>query len=751
MGCMAEIPDEEEVCSHCGYQKDTRVTEAYYLLPGRLVGEKYLIGRVIGYGGFGVTYLGWDTKLERKVAVKEYLPSDFATRSYGAQRLTVFSGEASVQFQAGLESFLAEARRLAGFRQIPEIVDIYDCFMENGTGYIVMEYLEGKNVKEILKNRKTLPVGQAQKICSHVLRGLAAVHKEGMIHRDIAPDNIFITRRGEVKLIDFGAARYATAVQSRSLSVILKPGYAPEEQYRSRGQQGPWTDVYATGATFYRMITGVLPQPSIERLAEDHLKKPSELGVELPQSVENALMNSLNVKQENRIQDAMVFCEVLCGTREMERMEEEKQKKESGRIPPAVKAVAGASLVLASVCLVLLLTGRIRLTRKTIGADEGIAALDTEECYVPDVSGMSYEEAENLLAQQGLKVLIDGMNYSEKIEKDRILSQTPGDGAVIRKNENVYVVMSGGTQEVMMPDLVGLTRAEAETLVKAQNLALDRGQIEEEYSDFVEKGRVTRQSVEADTRVSVKTEVAFCVSLGNLSDETAVLAVPDLVGLTREEALEHLRLQKEEEGFTYIIGESAREYSAEVEKGRIIRQSPAAGSRVRTDQPLSLVISNGPELATVPELVYKEKSVAAAELEEAGFAVKTDSAYSDRVAEGLVISQSAEAGTQAAKGSQIVLTVSLGKRPVNSRPVQTPADQGQDPAAGSAPADQGQDPAAGNAPPDPGAGSAPSSGGWTPPPAPDNSNPAPDDDVPVMPDDDVPVMPDDDIPVMPDE
>lgn len=137
MGCMAEIADHEEVCPHCGYRKNTDVKEAYYLLPGKTVGKKYMVGKVLGYGGFGVTYIGWDTVLNRKIAIKEYLPSDFATRSYGTEALTVFSGEATVQFEAGLNSFIAEAKRLARFNRIPEIVDIYDCFMEKDRKSVV--------------------------------------------------------------------------------------------------------------------------------------------------------------------------------------------------------------------------------------------------------------------------------------------------------------------------------------------------------------------------------------------------------------------------------------------------------------------------------------------------------------------------------------------------------------------------------------------------------------------------------------
>ncbi len=337
MGCMEEIPEGEGICRHCGYQQGTDVKEAYYLLPGKVVGGKYMIGKVLGYGGFGVTYIGWDNTLRRKVAVKEYLPSDFATRSYGTDLLTVFSGEATVQFEAGLNSFISEAKRLAKFNRIPEIVDIYDCFVENGTGYIIMEYLEGVTVKEMLKEQERIPVKEAHRIALAVLRGLSEVHKEGIIHRDIAPDNIFINKKGEVKLLDFGAARYATAVQSRSLSVVLKPGYAPEEQYRSRGEQGPWTDVYAMGATLYRMITGIRPEESIERMAEDNLKPPSALGIEIDPNMEIALMNSLNVKKEYRTQDAKTFYEELGSEEKVEPIPVPVQVQEATKIPGWMK------------------------------------------------------------------------------------------------------------------------------------------------------------------------------------------------------------------------------------------------------------------------------------------------------------------------------------------------------------------------------------------------------------------------------
>lgn len=664
MGCMAEIADSERICRYCGYQKDTDVKEAYYLLPKTVLKEKYLIGRVLGYGGFGVTYIGWDQILHRKVAVKEYLPSDFATRSYGSRRVTVFSGEAAEQFQAGLESFLFEARRLARFNAVAETVDIYDCFEENSSGYIVMEYLDGATVKEVLRKRKHISVEQARAIALSVLRGLKEVHKEGIIHRDIAPDNIFITRTGKVKILDFGAARYATAVQSKSLSVILKPGFAPEEQYRSRGEQGPWTDVYALGATLYCMITGRRPEESIQRLAQDHVKPPSAIGIAIDPNIENAIMNSLNVRKEYRIQDAESFYRALCGREAVERIVEKTDDKINWKLPLWMKCTAAAACALVCICIGLFATGNLGFTKKEITSADGITALSGTQRYVPNVAGMSYEEAESLLKEKNLNLIISGMNYSESIAKNKILSQNPGDGAVADAEATIKVIMSGGQEEVMMPDLAGMTSEEAKQLITGQNLRISADSIKEEYSDVVEKGRVISQSVKAEERIAVQTEITLAVSLGSLNEETALLQVPDLKGLTKEKAMKQLGRLKEQAGFTYVLGEVKNQYSTDVEKGRIISQKPKAGEQVRTNEPIRIVISKGPEMVQVPELLYLPKDQAVGRLEKVGLQVELTTAYSEQAAEGLVIGQSVEAGIKAAKGSVVTVTVSLGKTPV---------------------------------------------------------------------------------------
>ena len=362
LGCMEKIDKHETVCPHCGYTAGAGASEHSHLTPGTLLRDRYLIGRVLGHGGFGVTYIGYDTALERKLAIKEYLPGELATRFPGQTNVSVFDGERRVQYEIGLERFVKEARNLAQFAGQEGIVRIYDSFAEGNTGYIVMEYLQGQTLKQYLaaKGGKLKP-DEAIQLILPLLNALKKVHATGIIHRDISPDNIFLTDDGDIKLIDFGAARFASTQHSKSLSVILKPGYAPEEQYRSRGRQGPWTDIYAVGATFYRLITGQTPEEALERTVNDTLKPPSALGVKIGTGIENALMNALNIHAEDRIQQAAEFEAALLGTIKLDRKIVRQTRPDTGHWPTWLKIVTGAASLAFVLTAVLLLTAVISM------------------------------------------------------------------------------------------------------------------------------------------------------------------------------------------------------------------------------------------------------------------------------------------------------------------------------------------------------------------------------------------------------
>ena len=310
-GCFKE-KEPGTVCPSCGFNENSE--RAYLAVPiGTILDGRYLIGKVLGVGGFGITYLGYDLTLDYKVAVKEYMPSGYATRADDKYTLTVTSSSQQKAYDEGLDKFLSEARTLAKFHDTTNIVSVQDFFKENNTAYFVMEYVDGESLKDYLdRNGGRISYADASKILIPIMRALSKVHEQGLIHRDISPDNISITSSGQPKLLDFGAARSAYG-ENKSVSVILKHGLAPIEQYSNHGNMGPWTDVYAMGATMYRSITGILPPESIERIHADSIRTPSSMGVVIPPYAEMALMKALAVNPESRFPNIEQFIAALNG------------------------------------------------------------------------------------------------------------------------------------------------------------------------------------------------------------------------------------------------------------------------------------------------------------------------------------------------------------------------------------------------------------------------------------------------------
>ncbi|HWQ07180.1 MAG TPA: protein kinase, partial [Feifaniaceae bacterium] len=303
----------EGICPFCGFDSKQYAASPHHLPLKTILAGKYLIGRVLGEGGFGITYLGWDLNLGVKIAVKEYYPMGFVTREHNATSSVLpYVGDKAAFFAAGRDRFVDEAKSLAKFYGLPGIVAVKDFFLENNTAYIVMEFVEGKTLKQMLIDAGgKLPAAAVLEMMKPLMRSLSEVHDAGIIHRDISPDNIMVTKEGNVKLLDFGAARDYADSGNRSLSVLLKPGYAPEEQYRTRGIQGPWSDVYALCATIYRAITGVTPPESVERLRTDELQAPSSLGAAIEPAREKALLNGMAVLQTDRYQSVIELYEAL--------------------------------------------------------------------------------------------------------------------------------------------------------------------------------------------------------------------------------------------------------------------------------------------------------------------------------------------------------------------------------------------------------------------------------------------------------
>ena len=300
----------------------------YCLRKGtRLIG-RYTIEGVLGQGGFGITYLGMDELHKKKVAIKEFFPQGIVTRNIEYEdTVTVTLVGEKENYDKGKERFLKEAQTMAMFSKDKGIVKALDFFEINNTAYIVMEYLEGVTLKQYLRENKRIDAEDLVELLVPLIEALDEIHSQGLIHRDISPDNIMVLPDGRIKLMDFGAARDYTEFGEKSLSIVLKPGYAPPEQYQTHGIQGPWTDIYALCATMYKCITGENPPDAIERVMDDSLKKISEFGIVIPPQEEAAIIKGMSVSAKDRYQDIKDFCEDLYGGYEETSVSENKESE----------------------------------------------------------------------------------------------------------------------------------------------------------------------------------------------------------------------------------------------------------------------------------------------------------------------------------------------------------------------------------------------------------------------------------------
>lgn len=442
LNCMQEFDEQYGVCPHCGHIPGEDPKEAFQLRPGVMLAGRYVIGTALGVGGFGITYRAWDNTLQKMLAIKEYYPSanGIVNRVPGDSQVIVYSGNREVEFENGKARFLFEARNMARFNTHPNIVHVYDFFEENGTAYIVMEFLDGISYKQFIAANGG-KVGQkvASEVTLSVLDALKEIHKAGIIHRDISPDNVFICMNGVIKLIDFGAARFSTGEEEKTLSIILKPGYAPPEQYRSRSRQGPWTDLYAVGAMYYRALTGVMPDESVNRMVQDKVVPPHELDPEIPENLSNAIMRAMALNQELRFRSVDQFREAIQGTAPVRNVKAELKRRKVLRF--GIVAGVFTLLIAAGTVCVLMFRSRqadalledakilvwypVDAGNEEAGKDEFLSMASAYMEYYPniqiEVEAIPREEygerlEEVLLAGEGIPDVFDSTELDESYD-----------------------------------------------------------------------------------------------------------------------------------------------------------------------------------------------------------------------------------------------------------------------------------------------------------------------------------------------
>jgi len=655
-GCMEEYDESFGVCPNCGYVANSGIDEAIHIIPGNMLGNRYVVGKAIGFGGFGVTYIGWDSVLNNKVAIKEYLPSEFSTRVPGQMQITVFEGEKGEQFKSGLDKFVDEAKRLAKFNNTPGIVKVFDSFYENGTAYIIMEYLEGETLSDILSRQKTFPYDTAIGMMMPIMESLKQVHKEGIIHRDIAPDNIMLTKNGEIKLIDFAAARYATTSHSRSLSVIVKQGYSPEEQYRSRGDQGSHTDVYSVASTLYRMITGETPPDALERRAffegkkKDILPPMAKYAKDLPVNKETAILNAMNVRIEDRTPDMETFIEELTTDKPVKRIRGKIKKIDILRWPLWLKiAVPTAALAIITLS-VLFITG-------VIGFDANIQSeitLPDGMARVPALVNQTVQNAENIVVQEKLQYYIVGKEYSMEVPQNYVLTQSLNAGYITEQNSVIEVMISGGPEIKQMPACIGKSQDEAVKLLEEVGFI---GEFTEEYNMVVPKGYIVSQEHEAGSYLPMGTKMKLVVSMGKdpmYDDDPVQVTVPDFVGKDYTTAV-NMAIDSN------ITITYEWDYSSEFGKNIVMLQDVEPGTVMMNDKSVCLTVSLGVHYVKVPDVIYMTEDQAKKILDDNHLKYEIEYSESETVKKGLVITQSLSDTEMVEANTVIKLTVSKGK------------------------------------------------------------------------------------------
>ena len=494
--CMNLIGDDG-YCPHCRKNNIPR-NIAHHLKPGTVLNNKYLIGNALGEGGFGITYIGRDLTLDVRVAVKEYYPSGYVNRNNTVNNSITLDTEKQRQFfQKGKDRFLQEARSLARLSDENGVVLVRDYFENCGTAYIVMEYLDGITLQQYLRQHRTMEAESVFRMMLPMISALERMHNAHIIHRDISPDNIMYLRDGSLKLMDFGSARYFTNGE-KDMSVMIKQGYAPEEQYRRNGDQGPWTDVYGLCATIYKCITGEIPEDSLTRAHDDTLQKPSELGISIDPQLEATLMYGLAVHQSDRCQSMTELKRLITSALERIRLgafaapyavtqlrdgaaqnahgSDDKGAEE----PPAQKKKSAVPIVVA-ILTVLLLAGIGVLIFMLLnpggsgnGSSSGVTATQVkpdatqkptatqaptvqetteaprEAVEVPDVIGMSSAQAINALSDKGLVAKPTSVQDSSH-EKDQVFDQTPKSGTEVEPGAEIVIYIAEGSEETQQP------------------------------------------------------------------------------------------------------------------------------------------------------------------------------------------------------------------------------------------------------------------------------------------------------------
>ena len=487
--CFKEYGENFDVCPYCGTVYNPKPIEPIQLIPGTLLANRYIIGMAVGSGGFGIVYKAWDSKLETVVAVKEFFVSRLMTRAEGLKNVIV-NKKSQTEYEYRKERFLAEARNMAKFGAHRSIPNVFEFFEENNTAYIVMELLQGIALNEyIAQNGRNNDIDFALMVANEVGNALKSLHENNIIHRDVAPDNVFICSGKDIriKLMDLGAAKLADSTDE-VIDIILKPGYSPTEQYDNSKNIGPWTDIYALGATLYMMVTGIKPDESTNRKINDTVLPPNVINPDVSENLSNTIMKAMAVEKHLRFKSIDEFLSAINGERKIIPLAKEKRRRKFRRF----------SGILAACIAIAIITTIVGSTFRTKKAEQDLKEATISVWFsVPE--GSSEEET--------MKLVIE--DFKTKFKKVTV------DYKAIPESEYKQTLMEAAEKN-SLPNLFESTGLPTEVTDKAIDLdkVIKSPQYKEclfldQYNDYY--------STKKKVPLGIEVPVAYVITSGNTS------------------------------------------------------------------------------------------------------------------------------------------------------------------------------------------------------------------------------------------
>lgn len=626
---------------------------------GRVFNDRYQITELIGVGGMAEVYKATDRVLGRTDAVKVMLPQ-YASDQDFRQR------------------FRQEAASAANLSS-PFIVNVYDWGQDNGTYFIVMEYVRGVDLKTAIKERGPINQKKVAEIGAQVCQALSVAHGQDIIHRDIKPQNIMMQPDGNIKVMDFGIARAKNSLKSKTASVLGTAHYISPEQAQGK-ELSATSDIYSLGIVLYEAVTGKLPfdGPDSVSVATKQVNElpvpPHEIKPDIDPALENIIMRAMEKDPARRFLTANDMKQALNNyitgrvsnignepTRQMgyapgmENPGQTQVMPAQDRARMAGREGQGRTIKSESKKQrkrrenkrkALIALGIIAAILAIIGIVYGVSHM-SHPGEVPDVSGQSVQQATTTLQAAGYTVGTQTQVYSDNVGTGSVVSTDPAAHTKADPGTRVNLNVSKGREQIEVPDLTGMTEDQAKAALTKLGLTPKAGNTV--ASDTVEEGHVAQQDPDSGTKVDRGATVTYALSKG--SDQ---VVVPDVTGQSQSAATSALQAA----GFNVTVGDS--QASDTVAAGSVISQSPNGGARIAQGSTVTIVISSGSDKAQVPSVVGMSQSAATSALQGAGFTVNATNDYSDSVPSGSVISQSVSGS--ATRGSAVTIVVSQGPR-----------------------------------------------------------------------------------------